>query len=576
VTIEVPTSSRKWVQAIGIQINGVDVNGRMKQKVTPGTTRILTLVIEPPREVVGPLHVTARLRYKNLLKENWRSPEALISVQELMSVAGLGATDRKEWRGTYEKWTVIVGLTTRVAHPMQRAVSEASSSVRNPSLNHEERALTPTTESILRVCPRFRILVMGKTGVGKSRLINETFGVDDANVAHNEVGRADIDKEIYSKANPHFILHDSKGFEHGDDVNVKIVQRFINERSKEPLIKDKLHAVWLCIDIPRAGGRLLESGIENFLKLKIEGKLSDVPVIVVFTKYDLLVGDETLVFKDRSGKSKEAIAKQIELNARTILDEICVQPFDSFVEKKVPHVTVSEYWERLATNVNFPGKKLQQCLDVIHTDIIAVWQFDDPQDHLSSSSFKALMSNIVSGEGGENKIQGDPGKNLAFRVASISLVAGIAGIVGAVSGPAAPIVIPIAAAFVLAKWAYDVYQQTAVVLRLLMSYIVDLTLVLQNVFWLHALICHGQPLSRRIIKAGARVYYESNAKQTILFKIDEHLKGLNFNVGPDTTLNTIAELIKSYTINENEAEMLKQGSHTPGPEDVAEDEAWDS
>ena len=38
----------------------------------------------------------------------------------------------------------------------------------------------------------------------------------------------------------------------------------------------------------------------------------------------------------------------------------------------------------------------------------------------------------------------------------------IAGIISAVSGPAAPIVIPIAAALVAAKWIYDVYQETCV------------------------------------------------------------------------------------------------------------------
>jgi hypothetical protein len=36
----------------------------------------------------------------------------------------------------------------------------------------------------------------------------------------------------------------------------------------------------------------------------------------------------------------------------------------------------------------------------------------------------------------------------------------IAGIVAALAGPAAPIVLPIAASFVLAKWVYDVYRQS--------------------------------------------------------------------------------------------------------------------
>lgn len=64
-------------------------------------------------------------------------------------------------------------------------------------------------------------------------------------MAHSEVGYANIDKEILSKQNPYFVLHDSKGFEHGDDANVKTVQRFIGERTRrDMLVKDKLHAVW--------------------------------------------------------------------------------------------------------------------------------------------------------------------------------------------------------------------------------------------------------------------------------------------------------------------------------------------
>lgn len=40
------------------------------------------------------------------------------------------------------------------------------------------------------------------------------------------------------------------------------------------------------------------------------------------------------------------------------------------------------------------------------------------------------------------------------------MVGTIAGIVSALAGPAAPIVMPIAGCFVLAKWVYDVYQQS--------------------------------------------------------------------------------------------------------------------
>jgi len=157
--------------------------------------------------------------------------------------------------------------------------------------------------------------------------------------------------------------------------------------------------------------------------------------------------------------------------------------------------------------------------------------------------------------------------------AGISLVAGIAGIVSALSGPAAPIVIPIAAAFVLAKWTFDVYQKTTAVLRRLMTYIIDLTLVLQYLFWLQTLTNEGRPLSRRLIKAAGRAYHESNMKQTLRFKIDKHLESVSFNLGPDVTLNAIVELLECCTIDS--AEMLEQRGILLFPSDVGQEEGWE-
>lgn len=42
----------------------------------------------------------------------------------------------------------------------------------------------------------------------------------------------------------------------------------------------------------------------------------------------------------------------------------------------------------------------------------------------------------------------------------LSATAAITGIISALAGPVAPIVMPIAGCFVLAKWAYDVYQKS--------------------------------------------------------------------------------------------------------------------
>ncbi|KAG1723490.1 uncharacterized protein EDB91DRAFT_165745 [Suillus paluster] len=41
------------------------------------------------------------------------------------------------------------------------------------------RQLQPTSSDVLEICPRFRLLVIGKTGVGKSSLIHQAFKIDE-------------------------------------------------------------------------------------------------------------------------------------------------------------------------------------------------------------------------------------------------------------------------------------------------------------------------------------------------------------------------------------------------------------
>ncbi|KAG2033928.1 hypothetical protein BDR03DRAFT_871112, partial [Suillus americanus] len=57
-------------------------------------------------------------------------------------------------------------------------------------------------------------------------------------------GEADIDHEFISPQNDRFVLHDSKGFEPGEEGNVNRVQSFIERRRNMSALEDRLHAVW--------------------------------------------------------------------------------------------------------------------------------------------------------------------------------------------------------------------------------------------------------------------------------------------------------------------------------------------
>ncbi|KIL65053.1 hypothetical protein M378DRAFT_162624 [Amanita muscaria Koide BX008] len=90
--------------------------------------------------------------------------------------------------------------------------------------NDSDSTLSSTFDAITSDCPQIRILVLGKTGCGKSSLINKAFGLEK-------------DLAVF--------LHDSEGFEPGQDAKFNTVKRFIEERDRSEVPqKDRLHVIW--------------------------------------------------------------------------------------------------------------------------------------------------------------------------------------------------------------------------------------------------------------------------------------------------------------------------------------------
>ncbi|KDQ53678.1 hypothetical protein JAAARDRAFT_197135 [Jaapia argillacea MUCL 33604] len=142
-----------------------------------------------------------------------------------------------------------------------------------------------SSQIALEECSCIRILVIGMTGVGKSTLINCAFKANIANVSDRRASVSNIENELIPPENPRFILHDSQGLETGEVDNLNKIKDFVKRRMAEPKVQDRLHAIWLCVEVPRAGGRLFEAGTEESLRLGGD----ELPVIVVFTKCDLLL-----------------------------------------------------------------------------------------------------------------------------------------------------------------------------------------------------------------------------------------------------------------------------------------------
>jgi hypothetical protein len=163
-------------------------------------------------------------------------------------------------------------------------------------------------------------------------------------------------------------LHDSEGFEPGEDAKLNTVLNFIEERSKRPDLSERPHAIWwvtyhfihckmyilfrICISVPVAGDRVAEIGVEQIIE-RVHGRSEfhvinseprtlkyghAVPLIVVFTKYDMLV--TPIIYRTilaARGRNTEQVWQNAEKEANKEFEASCVGPFtEAVLNKKVP------------------------------------------------------------------------------------------------------------------------------------------------------------------------------------------------------------------------------------------------
>lgn len=543
-----------------------------------------------------PLTVRGETISFSIIHRKWRflprrAPEVIeVNVQDILS-----KLPAQKFQTVCNRLVITIGLSPS-------SVSDNAGPSRDPNSLH------PTTEELLNECPRFRILVIGQSGVGKSTLINRAFGIDQACVENFEPGKADIEKELISPQNDRFVLHDSKGFEPADGNNCEDVKSFINKRKEQEHVKDQLHAVWLCFRTPlaRHGERLLEEGANTFLQ-KDTSVLQNFPTIVVFTKFDKLLTDMAIQKKaDPDAAAKEYLQEQciqpiqdivkdakfsyvavssdvgheqgrkhlIELTYEKVTEtfgsqlgtQSAVSVVTLMAQRTLPHLKIEgsiavgkqRYWRTLASSPSFPGYTIQECLEVIHTDIVSVWNFHDPSQYLGSKEFRELMINMVgtideSTTGSARLICSNTYNTITEATAPLVLLV--------------PVILPFAVGLAFAQWAYETYQRLNNVHQRFMAYIVDLIHVLEILFTLTA-NDNQKELTRRAIKIAFNAYHDSE----MMRNAHAQIKNFDYKIpGRDAVLEKIVFLVRMSRIDDVD---LSRTLGRISPSELERDEEW--
>lgn len=142
------------------------------------------------------------------------------------------------------------------------------------------------------------ILIAGRTGVGKSTLINSVFQGKFADTGQGRPVSTKI-REINKKGVP-LSIFDTRGLELEKFSEIlQELKEFVQKRRQEVDIKKHLHVAWICID---EGSRRVQEAEEHLVEM-----LSDyMPVIAVVTKATSDKGFKTTV-QDLLPKVKNVI-----------------------------------------------------------------------------------------------------------------------------------------------------------------------------------------------------------------------------------------------------------------------------
>lgn len=152
--------------------------------------------------------------------------------------------------------------------------------------NNIEKLVINCFEKIKEECitlSNLNIIIMGKTGVGKSTLINTIFQEELAPTGQGQPITQEM--SVYIKADFPLRVYDTKGLELGEQAQKEVKEEIFTTIKEQNSLKDisqSIHCIWYCINAN--ADRLEEEELEWLKIFTDESKTTNIPVILILTK----------------------------------------------------------------------------------------------------------------------------------------------------------------------------------------------------------------------------------------------------------------------------------------------------
>ncbi|KAN0127825.1 hypothetical protein V8E53_014381 [Lactarius tabidus] len=141
----------------------------------------------------------------------------------------------------------------------------------------------------------FRVLIIGRANAGKTSILQRVCETTESPFIYREMwmGREEVNLELSMERGEHsiddelvfsnhlgYVFHDSCGIESGSTKELGILQEFIQRKCRDKQLRCRLHAIWYCVPMDNQRPEL---DLKFYKDICLD---KNVPVIVVFTKYD--------------------------------------------------------------------------------------------------------------------------------------------------------------------------------------------------------------------------------------------------------------------------------------------------